>query len=172
MAGVFLDIEKAFYTAWHSGLPYKLSELNFSTSLTDWNFEVLVEGEFSTPRKIVAGVLQGSIIAPVLHRLHINDASAASGTHHALFVRRRYLYLHDRETRTSCSLQLQLQWGLTAVNLWCEHGNIKINEGKTQAICISRSLRVPDEVLQLNGWDIPFVNNVKCLGSTLDRRMT
>jgi hypothetical protein len=33
-AAVFLDIEKAFDTTWHSGLLYKLSKLEFSNSLT------------------------------------------------------------------------------------------------------------------------------------------
>jgi hypothetical protein len=32
-AAVFLDIEKSFDKIWHLGLLYKLSELNFSTSL-------------------------------------------------------------------------------------------------------------------------------------------
>jgi hypothetical protein len=35
MAAVFLDIEKAFDTAWHPGLIYKLSNLEFSTSLIE-----------------------------------------------------------------------------------------------------------------------------------------
>jgi hypothetical protein len=64
MAAVFLDIKKTFHTTWHSSLLYKLSELEFSTSiikliasfLTDRNFQVLAEGEFPMPRKIVAGV--------------------------------------------------------------------------------------------------------------------
>jgi hypothetical protein len=34
-----------------------------------------------------------------------------------------------------------------------------------------RRLRVPDNVLQLRGQDIPFVNNIKCLGVTFDRTM-
>jgi hypothetical protein len=59
-AAVFLDIEKAFDTTGHSGLLYKLSELEFSRSLIKLiagrKFEVLIEGEFSTPRKITAGV--------------------------------------------------------------------------------------------------------------------
>jgi hypothetical protein len=50
--------------------------------------------------------------------------------------------------------------------------NIKIKEGKTQAMYFSRRLRVPEDILQLNGRDIPFVNNVTCLGVTFDRRMT
>jgi hypothetical protein len=47
-----------------------------------------------------------------------------------------------------------------------------INDGKTHAIYFSRRLSVPDDVLQLNGRDIPFVNNVKYLGVNFDRRMT
>jgi hypothetical protein len=58
------------------------------------------------------------------------------------------------------------------VNSWCERWNIKINEGTSQAICFSRRLTVPDDVLELNGRDIPFVNNVTYLGVTFDRRMT
>jgi hypothetical protein len=73
-AAVFLNIEKAFDTTWHSGLLYKLPELEFSTSLIklissfliDRKFEVLVEGEFSTPRKIAARVPRGSVVVPIL----------------------------------------------------------------------------------------------------------
>jgi hypothetical protein len=32
-AAVFLDIEKAFDTTWHTGLIYKLSKLEFSINL-------------------------------------------------------------------------------------------------------------------------------------------
>jgi hypothetical protein len=54
---VFLDIEKAFNTIWHSGLLYKLSELEVLTSiikliasfLTDRKFKVMTQGEFSKP---------------------------------------------------------------------------------------------------------------------------
>jgi hypothetical protein len=57
-AVVFLDIEKAFDTAWHPGLMYKLSKLEFSTCLiklissflSQRKVRVLVEGEMSTPR--------------------------------------------------------------------------------------------------------------------------
>jgi hypothetical protein len=66
---VFLNVD----TTWHSGLQYKLLELEFLTSLvnliasfvTDSKFKVLVEGEFSMPRKVVSVVLQVSVLAPV-----------------------------------------------------------------------------------------------------------
>jgi hypothetical protein len=58
------------------------------------------------------------------------------------------------------------------MNSWYERWHIKINEGKFQAIYISRRLRIPDNVLQLNERDIPFVNNVTYLGVTFNNTMT
>jgi retron-type reverse transcriptase len=81
-AAVFLNIEKAFDTTWHSGLLYKLPKLEFSTSLikligsflSQRKFRVSVEGEMSTPRVMQAGVPQGSVLSPTLFNLYINDA--------------------------------------------------------------------------------------------------
>jgi hypothetical protein len=66
-AAVFLDIEKAFDKTWHSGLLYKVSELRveFSRSLikliasflTDRKFNILVDGEFSTPKNCGRGFI-------------------------------------------------------------------------------------------------------------------
>jgi hypothetical protein len=50
-----------------------------------------------------------------------------------------------------------------------EHWNIKINEGKTQAINFSKGLGVPEDILQLNGQDILFINNVMYLDVTFNR---
>jgi hypothetical protein len=71
-AAVFLDIEKALYTTRHSGLLYKLSSLECLKSTikliasfhTDRKFKVLRGDEFSTPRRIAAGVHQGSVLPP------------------------------------------------------------------------------------------------------------
>jgi retron-type reverse transcriptase len=82
MATVFLDIEKAFDTTWHSGLLYKLSESEFSTSLikligsflSQRKFRVSVEGVVSTLKVMQAGVPQGSVLSPTLFNTYINDA--------------------------------------------------------------------------------------------------
>jgi hypothetical protein len=66
MAAVFLGIKKALGTTWHCGLPYKLSELEFLTSLikliasllTDRKFKALVNDGFSVPREVAAGCLK------------------------------------------------------------------------------------------------------------------
>jgi hypothetical protein len=90
---VFLDIEKAFDTTWHSGLLCKLS-MEFSNSLikligsflSQLKFRVSVEGEISTPREMQAGVPQGSVLSPTMFNLYINDAPQTHGVHLALFA--------------------------------------------------------------------------------------
>jgi retron-type reverse transcriptase len=77
-----LDIEKAFDNTWHPGLLYKLSKLEFSTSLiklinsflSQRKLRISVEGEMSKPRELQAGVPQGSVLSPTLYNLYINDS--------------------------------------------------------------------------------------------------
>jgi hypothetical protein len=114
-------------------------------------------------------VPQGSVLAPVLYSLYINDAPAAPGIHFALFADDTCVYATEKHERLVLN---KLQRGLIAVGSWCQRWNLKINEGKTQAIYITRRRRMPGDDLQRNGRNIPFVNSVKYLGVIFDRRMT
>jgi retron-type reverse transcriptase len=86
-AVVFLDIEKAFDTTWHTGSLYKLSKLDFSVSLIKLissflykrKFFVSVEDEMSTPRIMKRGVPQGSVLSPTLFNEYVNDTPQAIG---------------------------------------------------------------------------------------------
>jgi hypothetical protein len=72
-AAVFVDIEKAFYTTWNTGLLSKLSKLEFSTSLFKLiscflsyrKFYGSVEGEI-TPSEMQVRVLEGSVKSQTL----------------------------------------------------------------------------------------------------------
>jgi hypothetical protein len=128
-----------------------------------------MEGEMSTPREMQAGVPQGSVLAPVLYNLYINDVPRTPGVHLALFADDACIYSTDR--RESYVIR-KLRTGLNTMEKWCEQWNIKINEGKTRAIYFSRRLGRNEAYLTLKGQNIEFVNNVKYLGVTLDTRMT
>jgi hypothetical protein len=124
-AAVFLDIEKAFDTTWHSGLLYKLSKLEFSNSLTklirsfhsERKFRVSVEGEKSTPREMQAGLPQGSVLSPTLFNLYIIDGPQTHGVRLALFADDTCLYWTDSKEGF---IVRQLQRGLSSMETWCE----------------------------------------------------
>jgi hypothetical protein len=83
--------------------------------LTDREFEVLVEEEFSTPRKIAAGVPQGSVLAPIWCSLYTNDAPEAPATQFALFADDTCIYGTEKH---ECHVSCKLQHALVAVKPW------------------------------------------------------
>jgi retron-type reverse transcriptase len=145
-AAVFLDIEKAFDTTWHTGLLYKLAKLKFplylikliNSYLINRKFRFSMEGEISTPRTMQAGVPQGSVLAPLLYNLYINDIPRTLGVHFGLFADDTCIYATDRNERYVIR---KLQRGLNVIEIWCEHWNIKINEDKTRAVYFSKRIR-------------------------------
>jgi hypothetical protein len=91
-------------------------------------------------------VPRGSVLAPVMYSLYINDGPAAPGVHLTLFADDTCIYAtakHDYRVLN------KLQCGLTAVGSWCRRWDIKINEGKPQAIYFSRRRKMPKDDLQL-----------------------
>ncbi|GBP49624.1 RNA-directed DNA polymerase from mobile element jockey [Eumeta japonica] len=79
--GILLDIEKAFDPVWHSGLLYKLINIQIPPALVrrvasfleGCNFYVTVEDVTSDPRPISAKVPQGSCLSPFLYAVCTDD---------------------------------------------------------------------------------------------------
>jgi hypothetical protein len=66
----------------------------------------------------------------------------------------------------------KLQRDLIAMEAWCEHWKIKINEDKTQSIYICHRRSPVGTHLTLKGRKIPFVKGVTYLGVVFYRKIT
>jgi hypothetical protein len=79
-SAAFLDISQALDKVWHTGLLYKLQQslpLNYFLLLKSYlnyrHFRVKVGNEYSDLLPVHAGVLQGSVLGPLLYLFYTSD---------------------------------------------------------------------------------------------------
>ena len=109
--GVFIDLEKAFDTVNHNILLKKLNYYGirglanswFSSYLLERYQTVRINGEISLKCLITCGVLQGSILGPLLFLIYINDM------HLAVKQSTIYHFADDTNFLFSCKSQKELR---------------------------------------------------------------
>jgi len=176
-AVVLLDIGKAFDFTWRPGLLYKVSKLHFSASLiklirsflSNRKFRVMVQGEMTTPRDIQAGMPQGSVLAPLLYSLYVNNTPQTPRVYLILLADDICIYTTDRKEGY---VFRKLQRDLNSMESRRKRWNITINTDKIQVIYFSHRCRMVEAHLTLKGRNIPFVRNVKYLGVIFYRKIT
>ena len=84
---VLFDLQKAFDTVDHSILLAKLEAMGLSNDIVKWFQSYLsgrqqlfdVTGTFSSCENITCGILQGSILGPLLFLIYVSDMSGVIG---------------------------------------------------------------------------------------------
>ncbi|KAL4141647.1 hypothetical protein QTP88_004249 [Uroleucon formosanum] len=174
---VFIDVSKAFDKVWHKGLLYKLKSFNtpkylfniINSFLTNRQFSVKINDNFSVPRTISAGVPQGSKLGPILFNIFISDIPQSPRTNIALFADDTTIYSESRNVE---AITNNLQDHLNLLATWCNSWKIHINASKSSAVIFSLRRYSTPPPLRFGNDSIPWQSSVKYLGVTLDKRLT
>jgi hypothetical protein len=196
VVAVFLDVQCAFDAVWHNGLLYKLymnTEIPsriirwISSYLTNRQVQVRVKGFLSSPFVPQAGVPQGSVIAPLLFNIFVNDEPTVdrltpqSPLLHSQFADDYAVWAASANPHLAAA-NVQAQLGNH--ERFCNNWRIKLNIGKTQVILFTRSGRATKKWRQAhsNDWDKVSVTlggqqtfatrTAKFLGVTFDSSMS
>ena len=120
---VFLDISKAFDKVWHEGWLYKLKSMRISGELQkllenylsgrlQW---VVLNGQTSSWRPVLAGVPQGSILGLLLFPVYINDLPNILKSNAKLFADETSLFAIIKDKNESADV---LKNDLLLISKW------------------------------------------------------
>ena len=181
VVAAFLDVEKAFDNVWHNGLRFKIFQLDLLDKMTRWLSDFLVgrliqvnvNNFFSNQINPKAGVLQGSVLNPLLFLIYVNDLPTPHNKQNSLSQ------FADDTAQLAFSLNIHiatklLQQDLLKLAMWCAKLRIKLNPEKTKVIIFSRSIltRKTELNLKLYGETLKIYPQVKFLGIIFDSQLT
>ena len=114
---ILLDFSKAFDSVPHQRLLMKLDYYGIRGNMLMWikaflsnhSQSVSVNGIQSSSKPVLSGVLQGSVLGPVLFLLYINDISSSVKSRLRLFADDCILYGEIREVQNCWALQDDLE---------------------------------------------------------------
>lgn len=179
--GVFLDISKAFDRVWHEGLIFKLKSYGIkgpllsliASFLSDRFQRVVLNGECSTWKEVLAGVPQGSILGPLFFLVFINDLPDHLRSNVKIFADDTSLFSVMKDNLRGSNI---LNDDLQLIANWAEQWKMSFNPDPCkQATEIVFSTKLIDTQLP----PLTFNSNVVCskqshkhLGVILDKKLS
>ena len=176
---VLLDFSKAFDKVHHGNLLLKLSHYGIHGSLFSWikdflsgrSQRVVLDGQESSPKPVLSGVPQGSVLGPLLFLVYINDMceQLSPGTTLRLFADDSLLY----RTIRSLSDAQALQKDLNILQKWEIDWNMEFHPKKCQVINISNKTKnLITFTYNIHSIDLENVTVAKYLGINIDCHLT
>lgn len=174
-AALFIDLSKAFDTVDHHILRLRLSSIGLSDQAVGWFENYLSErsqcvqfnGITSEPLNIANGVPQGSVLAPLLFSIYINNIGQnVSGANLHFYADDTVVYC-AAPSITEAANQLQAVFNIIQNQL--SDLKLLLNAGKTKVMLFSLAkLQTPLEIVTAQGENLEQVSKYKYLGIWLD----
>jgi hypothetical protein len=178
-----LDLRKAFDSVWHEGLVHKLIMYKYPiyliklilSYLSNRTAFVVCQSAFSFHFDVTSGVPQGSLIAPHLFNVFINDIPIPSKGHLSLYADDTAFFVQF-PWKNLKSIKSELSKTINRLHNYFNDWKIRLNESKTEFIVFSKSSKmiqkVSNDSINFNGEQFSFKDSVKYLGVVLDRKLT
>ena len=186
---VFLDLEAAFDTVPHAAIRQKLPAYGIRGKLFKWvcNYltgrsqAVRINDSSSEFVPVLSGVPQGSVIAPTLIIIFINDicdfteiqiahvSSTLPSCDTLIYADDTMLYSCSKDINSVID---SLNASLSSIETWSSIWNMRFSVIKTRAIFLSRSDSQPTRKLHFCGADLEFTKTHKHLGFTITSDLT
>jgi len=173
---VYIDFQKAFDSVVHSKLLHKLKSFGISGILLQWltNFlhnrfqSVKVGAQSSSFSPVTSGILQGSVLGPLLFLIYINDIVDIIGPNLTakLFADDVKIYVSICDID---SINL-LQDSLFAISRWAAEWQLNISISKCAVLHLGRKNLIYD--YSLDGVTLPNVREMRDLGVLVNNNLS
>lgn len=175
----FMDIEGAFDNASYQSMKTALVRLDSNPLIIGWVGKVLSGRQIianlgDTTRKIttIKGCPQGGVLSPLLWSILVDDLLVKLNERgfttvgYADDITVIVSGTHDATVGDQMQNALKLTWE------WCEYEGLSINPTKTTIVPFTRRRNLNLPTLNIKNIEVPFREEVKYLGITLDRQLT
>lgn len=176
---ILLDVEKAYDSVWQDAILHKMKVAHFplyiikflQSFLKERCFQVVVNGELSVCKPIPFGVPQGCVLSPALYNIFTADVVMVDGVSYYFFADDTGFVAADKMPEVVIE---KLQMAQNALEDFQQRWKIKVNPAKTQAIFFTRrrsQMYLPQSEVTVLGQSVPWSDEVKYLGLTLDKKI-
>jgi Reverse transcriptase (RNA-dependent DNA polymerase)/Endonuclease-reverse transcriptase len=165
----FLDWSKAFDKVPHERLLSKLEYYGIEGNLLIWfrNFltgriqNVVFRGAKSEPKNVISGVIQGSVLGPLLFNIFVADLPSC------------IKHSNLKQYADDCSLSKEIkndtdsnkfQEDLDSVDVWCAVNGMQLNARKCKIMDITHARTVRHNAYTIGGRQLEYVNTERLLG--------
>ena len=175
-----MDISKAFDKVWHEGLLYKLKSIGISGELYQLlkNYlsgrlqRVVLNGQTSSWRLVLAGVPQGSILGPLLFLIYINDLPDELKSNVKLFADDTSLFCIVKDENECTNA---LSYDLSQISKWAFNWKMLFNQDPSkpaQEVLFPRKKKTQSHPeISLNNIAVERSSYRKHLGLILDEKL-